>query len=91
MKDVRLTLKNQKELKGETSLSSPYGFEGDGKDLPKGATAKTLQELGALQEKLQDIEGLKKVLVKNPHPLHSVLQWLLQRTWKRNYRPTTRV
>jgi hypothetical protein len=40
---------------------SPYGYKGDGKELPKGATAKTLGEmLGPLSDKLQDIDGLKE-------------------------------
>jgi len=41
---------------------SPYGFKGDGKDLPKGATAKTLAELlnPELREKLESVEGVKE-------------------------------
>ena len=40
---------------------SPYGYKGDGKELPKGATAKTLGEmLGPLTDKLKDIDGLKE-------------------------------
>jgi len=41
---------------------SPYGFNGDGKELPAGATAKTLQELlnPELREKLEDIDGVKE-------------------------------
>ena len=39
---------------------SPYGYKGDGKELPRGATAKTLGEmLGPLTDKLKDIDGLK--------------------------------
>jgi len=39
---------------------SPYGYKGDGKELPKGATVKTLGEmLGPLTDKLKDIDGLK--------------------------------
>ena len=39
---------------------TPYGFKGDGKELPRGATSKTLGEmLGPLTDKLKDIEGLK--------------------------------
>ena len=39
---------------------SPYGYAGDGQDLPPGATLNSLSKkgLGALQEKLQDVEGL---------------------------------
>jgi hypothetical protein len=41
---------------------SPYGFKGDGKELPAGATAKTLEELlnPELREKLEPIEGIKE-------------------------------
>ena len=41
--DVSFDPKEPDALKGETSLSSPYGFMGDGKALPAGATEKTLQ------------------------------------------------
>ena len=42
-------------------MESPYGFSGDGQDLPAGATEKSLQEmLGPLTEKLEGIEGLKE-------------------------------
>jgi hypothetical protein len=40
---------------------SPYGFKGDGKGLPPGATQKTLMErLGPLADKLRNIVGLKE-------------------------------
>ena len=41
---------------------SPYGYKGDGKNLPQGATAKTLQELlnPKLDEQLKDIKGVKE-------------------------------
>ena len=41
---------------------SPYGFNGDGKDFPAGATAKTLQELlnPELDAKLEPIKGVKE-------------------------------
>ena len=41
---------------------SPYGFAGDGREIPKGATAKTLEELlnPELVEKLDSIEGIKE-------------------------------
>lgn len=43
------------------NLISPYGYPGDGNDLPKGATAKTLREsMGALADKLKDIAGVKE-------------------------------
>jgi hypothetical protein len=40
----------------EAPQMSPYGFKGDGKELPPGATLKDL--LGPLKEKLGDIENL---------------------------------
>jgi len=41
---------------------SPYGFSGDGKEFPAGATAKTLQELlnPELDKKLEPIKGVKE-------------------------------
>jgi len=46
---------------------NPYGFRGDGKDLPKGATARTLGDmLGPLKDKLKDIDGLRKGIGKTP-------------------------
>ena len=68
VKDVSFDPKEPEELRGSTSLStSPYGFKGDGKDLPKGATAKTLEGmLGPLEDKLKDIEGLKAEVGKTP-------------------------
>ena len=51
----------------EGDLQSPYGFPEDGNELPKGATAETLQErLGPLQEMLQDVEGLEEGVGKTP-------------------------
>jgi hypothetical protein len=59
--DVNFDPKEPEQLRGDTSLSSPYGFAGDGKDLPAGATAKTLEEmLGPLTDKLSGIDGLKE-------------------------------
>ena len=51
----------------EGDLQSPYGFPEDGNELPKGATAETLQErLGPLQEVLQDVENLEEGVGKTP-------------------------
>ena len=46
----------------ETAEVSPYGFSGDGKEFPAGATAKTLQELlnPELDAKLEPIKGVKE-------------------------------
>ena len=68
VKDVSFDPKEPEELRGSTNLSSsPYGFKGDGKNLPKGATSKTLEEmLGPMQEKLKDVENLKGEVGKTP-------------------------
>ena len=68
VKDVSFDPKEPEELRGSTNLSSsPYGFKGDGKDLPKGATAKTLEGmLGPLEDKLKDVENLKAEVGKTP-------------------------
>ena len=66
-KDVSFDPKMPEELKGEPEETSPYGFKGDGMELPKGATEKTLQDrLGPLEDKLGDIEGLKEGVGKTP-------------------------
>ena len=65
--DVNFDPNKPEQLKGETSLSSPYGFEGDGQELPKGATAQSLQDrLGPLKDKLEQIEGLEEGVGKTP-------------------------
>lgn len=65
--DVNFDPKKPEQLKGETALSSPYGFKGDGQELPKGATEKTLAErLGTLQDKLSEIQGLEEGVGKTP-------------------------
>ena len=40
--DVHFDPKEPEQLQSETNLSSPYGFKGDGMDLPAGATSKSL-------------------------------------------------
>jgi len=51
----------------EESLDNPYGFMGDGKELPRGATAQSLQDkLGPLSDKLGDVENLKEGSGKTP-------------------------
>jgi len=61
VEDVHFDPQEPEQLRGDTSLSSPYGFAGDGKDLPPGATAQTLQEkLGVMQNKLEPISDKLK-------------------------------
>ena len=66
--DVHFDPKEPEQLRGETAISSPYGFAGDGKDLPPGATAQSLQEkLGVLESKLEPVaEKLKEGPGKTP-------------------------
>ena len=64
--DVNFDPKEPKELKDRIQ-ESPYGFEGDGKTMPAGATANSLlDKLGPLQGKFDDIEGLKEGVGKTP-------------------------
>ena len=59
--DVHFDPAEPEQLKNEIDLTSPYGFAGDGKELPAGATEKTLREkLGPLKNKLEDIDDLKE-------------------------------
>ena len=61
---------NEPEQLKESTINdpvNPYGFAGDGKDFPAGATAKTLLEsLGPLEDKLEDIDNLKKGIGQTP-------------------------
>src|SRR5210317_55674 len=63
-KDVNFDPKEPSQLREqdvEESLDNPYGFMGDGKELPRGATAQSLQDkLGPLADKLEEVEGLKE-------------------------------
>ena len=48
-------------------MESPYGFSGDGQDLPAGSTQKTLMEkLGPLQGKFDDVDNLREGVGKTP-------------------------
>ena len=67
VKDVSFDPKEPEELRSRGEETSPYGYEGDGMDFPKGATEQTLQEkLGPLKEKLGDIENLKEGVGETP-------------------------
>tara|TARA_R100001377_G_scaffold51336_2_gene30004 strand:+ start:2053 stop:4188 length:2136 start_codon:yes stop_codon:yes gene_type:complete len=67
--DVHFDPKEPEQLR-ESALDevvSPYGFAGDGKDLPAGATEKTLADsLGPLKDKFEDIEGVRQGVGKTP-------------------------
>ena len=66
-KDVNFDPKMPEQLQQGNEMDSPYGFDGDGKDLPAGATEKDLLErLGPLQDTLKDIPNLKEGAGKTP-------------------------
>ena len=66
-KDVHFDPKEPEQLRDNQEKESPYGYAGDGKDLPAGATQKSLLErLGPLEDKLKDIENLKEGAGKTP-------------------------
>ena len=66
-KDVSFDPQEPEELREESDVVSPYGFPGDGMDLPKGATEKSLLDnLGPLQKDLEGIENLKEESGKTP-------------------------
>ena len=58
---------NLKEDKKDEVIS-PYGFKGDGRDFPKGATAKTLNELlnPKLRDKLESIDNVQEGAGQTP-------------------------
>ena len=59
--DVHFDPKEPEQLRSETMLTSPYGFAGDGQDLPPGATAQSLMDrLGSMANKLQPVEDKLK-------------------------------
>ena len=59
--DVHFDPQEPEQLRGETSLSSPYGFSGDGNDLPPGATVQSLLDrIGSMSNKLEPIEDKLK-------------------------------
>ena len=59
--DVHFDPQEPEQLRSETALTSPYGFAGDGQDLPAGATAQSLlDKLGGISDKLEPIEDKLK-------------------------------
>jgi hypothetical protein len=61
LEDVHFDPKEPEQLQASTSLTNPYGYAGDGKEFPKGATAKTLMEqLGPLEQKLDPVQDKLK-------------------------------
>ena len=67
--DVHFDPKEPEQLRTNSldETISPYGYNGDGREIPKGATAKTLQEsLGLFEEKLEGIDNLKEGAGQTP-------------------------
>ena len=67
--DVSFDPKEPEELRESDADKSvsPYGYSGDGRDIPAGATDKTLSEsLGEYTDKLKDIDNLKIGAGKTP-------------------------
>ena len=61
VEDVHFDPNEPDQLREDTSLLSPYGFAGDGNDLPAGATAASLQDkLGVMENKLDPINDKVK-------------------------------
>ena len=66
IESVSLDPQKPDEVKRDPN-ESPYGFDGDGRDIPAGATEKTLMEsLGPLSEKRKDVEGLEQWAGQTP-------------------------
>ena len=68
VEDVNFDPQEPEEMQGDTALSSPYGFAGDGNDLEPGSTEKSLQDkLGVLENKLEPVQSkLKEGTGKTP-------------------------
>ena len=67
--DVSFDPKEPEQLRSSDmeEVVSPYGFKGDGKDIPAGATEKTLSEmLGPLKDKFEGIDNVKEGVGKTP-------------------------
>ena len=66
VENVNFDPRKPEQIKQEPD-ESPYGFAGDGRDIPAGATEKSLMEsLGPLSEKLKDVEGLEQGAGQTP-------------------------
>ena len=60
VEDVHFDPQEPEQLREDPNVS-PYGFAGDGQDLPPGATARSLQDkLGVMQNKLEPIQDKLK-------------------------------
>ena len=66
--DVNFDPKEPQEISDRLDeMQSPYGYAGDGKELPAGATQKSLMEsLGPLEGKFDDVDNLREGVGKTP-------------------------
>jgi hypothetical protein len=65
VEDISFDPKEPEQLRDTVESESPYGFAGDGKDLPAGATQSSLM-LGPIEGKFDDIDGVKPEAGKTP-------------------------
>ena len=67
VEDAHFDPKLPKEISDRDINVSPYGFREDGRKLPAGATARSLQEkLGPLTKELEGLDNLKEGVGKTP-------------------------
>jgi hypothetical protein len=69
VEDVHFDPAQPKEMRenGLDKEINPYGFKGDGRELPAGATLKTLNEmLGPLKDKFEGIDNVQEGVGKTP-------------------------
>ena len=80
---IPLEPENMRKLDEET----PYGFNGDGRDLPAGSTKESLlDKLGPLENKLEPIEDkLKEGIGKTPTAIEFNPAMILQRICRSKY------
>ena len=67
--DVNFDPQEPEQLRsnGMDETVSPYGFAGDGREIPAGATARTLADsLGPMSDKFEGIDNLKQGVGKTP-------------------------
>ena len=67
--DVNFDPQEPEQLRSNNmdDMVSPYGYSGDGREIPAGATAKTLAEsLGPMADKFEGIDNLKQGVGKTP-------------------------
>jgi len=66
VESVSLDPKKPEQVKRDPN-ESPYGFAGDGKEIPAGATEQSLMDsLGPLSEKLKEVDGLEQGVGATP-------------------------